>query len=434
MPHPDQPEPGLPPSIEEFLGEPTRDLSRWRWLWTSDAQFPIRTHRAGLVGRLVVLFKRLVRPLVKAPQADLLDRQQAFNLVVLEYLEKLESLEATIESIRDDLVRDLTEVRTDLLRDVQNNHRRVSHLEGFKRDGFDDVMRHSDALYALVDQKLDRYRRESEDLKSRVSSLLALVESRKIEESTSEELEMRWTEQSYLALEDRFRGTNADIKERARAYLPYFDAGAEILDLGCGRGETLAVLGEKGIKARGIDSSGEMVEQCLQRGLEVRQADLMAELGRLDPTSLDGIISLHVVEHLPSAVIERLVRLSWRVLKPGGVLILETPSPLSLVVSGRNFWRDPTHRRPVHPETLQLIFEQSGFDPVERIDLRPFGVEERLPEVDLGDLPTECKNLGWQVIELRDRLDALLYGCQDYAIVGRKPATGSVDQSSAQTS
>ena len=434
MHHPDHREPGPPPSIEEFLGEPTRDLSRWRWLWTSDAQFPIRTHRAGLVGRLVVFFKRLVRPLVKAPQADLLDRQQAFNLVVLENLEKIESLEATIESIRDDLVRDLTEVRTDLLRDVQNNHRRVSHLEGFKRDGFDDVMRHSDALYALVDQKLDRYRRESEDLKSRVSSLLALVESPTPGESTSEERERRWSEQSYLALEDRFRGTDADIKERARAYLPYFDSGAEVLDLGCGRGETLAVLGESGIKARGIDSSSEMVEQCLHRGLEVRKADLMAELGRLAPTSLDGIVSLHVVEHLPSAVVERMVRLSWRVLKPGGVLILETPSPLSLVVSGRNFWRDPTHRRPVHPETLQLIFEEAGFDPVERVDLRPFAAEERLPEVDLGDLPNECKHLGWQVTVLRDRLDSLLFGCQDYAIVGRKPAVESVDQSSAQTS
>ena len=38
-------------------------------------------------------------------------------------------------------------------------------------------------------------------------------------------------------------------------------------------------------------------------------------------------------------------------LKPDGVLILETPNPLSIVVAARNFWLDPTHRRPVHPET-----------------------------------------------------------------------------------
>ncbi|MEJ2086765.1 MAG: class I SAM-dependent methyltransferase, partial [Acidobacteriota bacterium] len=317
MSHPDQPEPGPPPSIEEFLGEPTRELSRWRWLWTSDAQFPIRTHRAGPLGRLVVFFKRLVRPLVKAPQADLFDRQQAFNLVVLEYLEKIEALEATIEAIRDDLVRDLTEVRTDLLRDVQNNHRRVSHLEGFKRDCFDDVMRHSDALYALVDQKRDRYRRESRDLKSRVSSLLTLIEGWTPAQSEPQELEKRWSEQSYQALEDRFRGTNADIKDRARVYLPYFENGAEVLDLGCGRGETLALLKENGIKARGIDSSSEMVEHCSQRGLEVSNADLISELEGLGASSLDGIVSLHVVEHLPADVVERLVRLAWRALHPG---------------------------------------------------------------------------------------------------------------------
>ena len=66
------------------------------------------------------------------------------------------------------------------------------------------------------------------------------------------------------------------------------------------------------------------------------------------------------------------MRLAWRALRPGGVLILETPNPLSLVVAARNFWLDPTHRRPVHPESLELSFELAGFEPVERVDLRPF--------------------------------------------------------------
>ena len=67
----------------------------------------------------------------------------------------------------------------------------------------------------------------------------------------------------------------------------------------------------------------------------------------------------------------------------GGVLILETPSPLSVVMSARNFWVDPTHKRPVHPASLEVTFREAGFEPVHRIDLHPFPDEERLPEIDI---------------------------------------------------
>ncbi len=421
MSRPENSQPGEPPSIDEFLGEPTRDLGRWKWLWAEDKYFPIRSHRPGLIGRLVVFLKRLGRPLVKTTQADLLDRQKAYNLVVLEYLERIEALGHSIESIRDDLVRDLTEVRTDLLRDVQNNHRRVSHLEAFKRDGFGDVMRHSDALYAVVDQKLDRYRRDSDQLKSKLSSLLALSESIK-PDPPSQELETAWKQQSYLALEDRFRGTDQEIKERVQVYLSRFPEGETVLDLGCGRGETLAVLKEHGIVARGVDSSAEMVRHCIDLGCDASQSDLLEELSQAEEDSLGGVISLHVIEHLREDSLFRMIRLAWRALKPGGVLILETPNPLSIVVSARNFWRDPTHLRPVHPDTLSLMFEQAGFDPVELLELRPFGDGDRLPEVDVADLEEDSKKLGEAVNRIRDQIDSLLYGYQDFAIVGTKPS------------
>jgi O-antigen chain-terminating methyltransferase len=105
------------------------------------------------------------------------------------------------------------------------------------------------------------------------------------------------------------------------------------------------------------------------------------------------------------------------------VLLLETPNPLSVLVAARNFWLDPTHRRPVHPESLRLSFELAGFDPVERVDLRPFPAEERLPEVQLDGLPDDLRALAHRVNELRDRLDDLLFGHQDYALIGTRPGT-----------
>ncbi len=162
-----------------------------------------------------------------------------------------------------------------------------------------------------------------------------------------------------------------------------------------------------------------------------RAGDLFEALAAAAPEALGAVVSFHVIEHLPAESLDRLVRLAWARSAPGGVLILETPNPLSVLVAARNFWLDPTHRRPVHPESLKLSFEQAGFDPVERLDLRPFPERERLPEIAIDKLPEDARAVGHQLNELRDRLDELLFGFQDYAMVGVKP--GEATAASART-
>src|SRR6202034_348584 len=66
-------------------------------------------------------------------------------------------------------------------------------------------------------------------------------------------------EHSYLELERRYRGTEEEIRERIASYLPYLGGGGPALDLGCGRGEALALLRDHGIAARGVDGSARMV-------------------------------------------------------------------------------------------------------------------------------------------------------------------------------
>lgn len=405
MSHPASEDPGTVEQ-QEGLGEAFRDLSTWRERWEEDRAFAIPSQPVGLRGRLNAWLKRALDPLVTA----LWKRQTAFNLSVINHLEAAARTRG-----------DLTEVRNDLLRDVQNNHRRISHLEAFKREGFGDVMRHSDALYSVVDQKLDRYRRQSQDLWGRLGGLLARVENAD-PEHLAEELEQGWREQEYRSLEDRFRGTQEEISERVAAFLPYLPSQGVVLDLGCGRGEALKVLGSKGLTTRGVDRSVEMVEECRAKGLQAECGDLFEVLGACKEASLAGVVSLHVIEHLEGEDVDRLIRLAWRALAKGGTLILETPNPLSLVVAARNFWRDPTHRRPIHPDTLAFLVGEAGFAAVERLDLRPFGGKEALPELNLDELPDEQKNLAQGVNQMRDQLDALLFGFQDYAIVGRKPA------------
>lgn len=397
-------------TIETFVEGRTGAPDDWRWLWEENREFPIQSHR-GVLGRIVVRLKSLLRPLVQAPQADLWERQRQFNLVMVGVMERLGDLESKVT----DLHRDLNQVREDLKKDVKQHASRLGHLEEFKRQGLDDVTRHSDALFARVDQKFDRYRRESRDLWSKVGGLLAAAGG-----DDAERLEHAREEVAYVELEDRFRGLESDIAERLAVYQPFFEAGATILDLGCGRGEALAVLQGFGLKARGVDSSQEMVRACSEKGLEAQAGDLFEVLAEAEEGSLGGVVSFHVIEHLPATTLERLARLAWRALKPDGVLILETPNPLSLVVAARNFWLDPTHRRPVHPEMLELLYEQAGFDRVERLDLRPFPADDRLPELDVAALAPELQGVGHDVNRLRDRLDELLFGYQDFAVIGTK--------------
>lgn len=386
------------PSIGDFLDEPTRTLSDWEWLWKGDVPFPIRSHR-GPLGRFLVAVKRLFRPLVKVPQNDLWERQRIFNLILLEHLHRA-------EEVRDEY------------------RRRLEYLEALDAEGIQEIMRHNDALFARADQKLDRYRRETRDLLGSLGAALSVVTSGGSAEPapTAETVSRAHEEHGYLELERRYRGTEEEIRERISAYLPWLRNAAPVLDVGCGRGEALALLRDHGIQARGIDSSARMVALCRERGLEAEEGDAFAALAALPEGSLGGVVSFHVIEHLPAALLDRLVRLAYRALKPGGVLVLETPNPLSMMVAARSFWLDPTHQRPVHPDSLKLTYELAGFDPVERLDLRPYPDSERLPEIDLAALPEEQRVLADRVNRLRDRLDELLFGYQDFGMVGKKPS------------
>ena len=392
---PGEASPGGEPPIEAFLGEATRDLNLWAWLWTSDRTFPLQSHRGGLSGRIVTFLKRLLRPVIRAITADLWDRQRVFNLIFLESFER---------------------------RTAEHQHAIEAHaslLERFDRritDGMGEVMRHNDALFSRVDQKLDRYRRESRELWDRLGAFIAT------RPEGGETLRQAQLEQTYLSLEERQRGSEDEIASRIEAYLPYLGGvEKEILDLGCGRGEALALFGEHGFRARGIDSSAEMVARCREKGLLADQGELFEQLAAIPEGSIGAVVSFHVIEHLPALALDRLVRLAWRALTPGGVLILETPSPLSLVMASRNFWIDPTHLRPVHPASLEVTFREAGFEPVHRLDLHPFAPEDRLPEIDLQTVPEDTRPLADQVNRMRDVLDDLLFGARDFAMVGERP-------------
>jgi SAM-dependent methyltransferase len=215
----------------------------------------------------------------------------------------------------------------------------------------------------------------------------------------------------YADFEKRFRGSSEEISLRLSRYLPFFPDQGEILDIGCGRGEFLALLRDSGRRPVGLDLSDSMLEEARSRGLDCCKADALDFLKKRPAASLDGIFSSQVIEHFQPDYLRHIVAECFRVLKPGAVLLLETINPLSLFALSRIYFLDPTHQRPLHPEYMRYLLENSGFGAVEIL----YGAEpetEKLAEID----PASPQALPFN--DNVDRLNRLLFPASEYAVKG----------------
>lgn len=207
----------------------------------------------------------------------------------------------------------------------------------------------------------------------------------------------------YAALEDRFRGSRDEIKERFKVYLPYVKEQAAVVDLGCGRGEWLEILSAAGIDAHGVDSNRIQIGQCLDRGLNVSEEDFLLYLRSLNDASVGAITGFHIIEHVSLDTLISLLNEALRVLRPGGVVIFETPNPDNVLVGSNYFYMDPTHRHPLPSELMEFLLESRGFQAIEILNLHSW---ESAKITDDSDLTK--------------RFNDYFYGPMDYAIVGRK--------------
>ena len=221
----------------------------------------------------------------------------------------------------------------------------------------------------------------------------------------------------YEDLEDTFRGTREHIAGLAAAYLDdvrTVPGRAPVVDVGCGRGEWLEVLGDAGIAGYGVDVNEVVVERCRARGLDVRAADALAHLREVPEGSVRAVTSFHVVEHLSLDTLVQLIDAALVALKAGGLLILETPNPTNINVGAASFYLDPTHLKPLHPQFLEFLVLSRGFAEVE---VRYCHAEDA-PHLQLDDLAADADPVHAQ--DLVDRINWALFGPLDYAIVARK--------------
>lgn len=175
------------------------------------------------------------------------------------------------------------------------------------------------------------------------------------------------TRNFYRAFENKFRGSRELIKSRLEVYLPFVMPLKEIyeecsvLDIGCGRGEWLELMSENEFIATGVDLDDGMLEACKELGLNAINKDALLTLQELPDESQVIVSGFHIAEHLPFETLLEIVKEAKRVLKPAGLLIMETPNPANIYVGINSFYFDPTHTRPIPSELFSFLPEFYGY-------------------------------------------------------------------------
>ena len=222
----------------------------------------------------------------------------------------------------------------------------------------------------------------------------------------------------YVGFEDMFRGSRELIRERFESYVTLFAGADDVLDVGCGRGEFLELLGSAKVAARGIDVNHEMVELCRERGLDVTEADAVGYLSSLEDGSLGGVFSAQVVEHLQPGYLLRFLELAFHKLRPGGLLVVETLNPACWVAFFDSYIRDITHVWPLHPDTLKYLVLASGFSSADVEYRSPIAEEHKLQRAPTPAAGDEALVEAFN--ENVDKVNARLFTFLDYAVIARR--------------
>jgi SAM-dependent methyltransferase len=167
--------------------------------------------------------------------------------------------------------------------------------------------------------------------------------------------------ETVAAAPPRRRDPNRPWYRYAASLLP--ERSGRWIDLGCGRGEFLALAAERGHAGLGLDRERIGLADVAAE----RPGALIADLGRRLPlrdAALDGASLIEVIEHVLAA--EALVAELARVVRPGGWLIVSTPNVVHWTYRWRALTGHPPKQEGVHVRfftraSLARLLTRGGF-------------------------------------------------------------------------
>lgn len=265
-----------------------------------------------------------------------------------------------------------------------------------------------------------------QDLTTTVKNMSAYMESQQyMLRQLYQSLNASIPDDMYLAFEEKHRGSQTDVENKQRYYMDNFIKGkidpesiGMVVDLGCGRGEWLTLIRENGYTGIGVDLNEASLQCCNANGVATAKMDVVEYLKTLPRESVKLLTSFQLVEHInTSRLIELFVEIG-RVMRPGGLIIIETPNPVNVNVGASAFYLDPTHKRQIHPELLRFFAEENGLSDAEIVYWQQEEIERWWEGVWTKDTTNLTDSNIYRAIE--GTLKQSLWSPADYALVARK--------------
>lgn len=363
-------------------------------------EYVIRSDKP-LAGPLIEWMRRNVTSHLKEPYLDrIVERQVVFNAHLVRYLRYLAN-ELEAQAAEQSLL----------------ETKQVSLKEMYR-----ELERQIGGLWTLVGEAPDEFKKRTDELRGLLEEIPAGLWAR---------IDRLWDLMvdagqedcgfSYYACSERVGGA-ADVERCLYApFVELFAGCQDVLDLGCGTGVFLGLLKERGITSRGVDLDEDMVSTCRDAGLEVIQMEALAYLESVEDDSVGGIFSSHLIEHLPKPKMVRFLELCHAKLRPNSPLVVITPNAAGLTIFHSTFYKDLTHRQPLHPEALRFLLEATGFRKVQVEFLSPMPEERRLRLFELDNIADENQRALLETLNYNFcRLNDLLFGDVDCAVVAVK--------------
>jgi SAM-dependent methyltransferase len=138
----------------------------------------------------------------------------------------------------------------------------------------------------------------------------------------------------------------------------HYSSPGKILDIGSGSGLFLEACYNWGWDAIGIEGSQEAISTMQSRNKNLKAiSHYISSPFPFEDSIFQTVLINQVIEHLESEVQMHCLKEAYRVLKPGGVIIIESPSRFN-----KKEWKaDPTHINLLSPSELKNLLIKSGF-------------------------------------------------------------------------
>lgn len=171
-----------------------------------------------------------------------------------------------------------------------------------------------------------------------------------------------------------FELRNVDAETYASYSLPAYlsqvvtDPNADILDFGCGFGQTISALKKNGFQnVSGADINTAAIQHLVEKHVTVHDLTLELDFYNQHAGRYDFVIMSHVLEHIPKSEIINQLNLVRKLIKVGGALIVMVPNAQS---NTGCYWayEDFTHQLLFTAGSLYFVLKASGFNNIEFLD------------------------------------------------------------------